>query len=164
MGFSSQGYWSGLPFCSPVGHVLSELSTMTRPSWVALHGMAYSFIELDKAAVHVITWYKTIYIAFSPRLCFKSVSFFFSKECVHFIHIFTLMDMELFSILLLSFPFLRGYGDASVVFHDISNLCYPVSSWSFWLDVHQLCSHSWRPRFGFIKFLDHFPIFCWLWL
>ena len=27
---------------------------MTRPSWVALHGMAHSFIELDKAVVHVI--------------------------------------------------------------------------------------------------------------
>ena len=33
---------------------LSELSTMTHPSWVALHGMAHSFIELDKAVVHVI--------------------------------------------------------------------------------------------------------------
>ena len=32
-------------------HVLSELSTMTRLSWVALHGMAHSFIELDKAVV-----------------------------------------------------------------------------------------------------------------
>ena len=30
-------------------HILSELSTMTRPSWVALHGMIHSFIELDKA-------------------------------------------------------------------------------------------------------------------
>ena len=29
MGFSRQKYWSGLPFPSPVGHVLSELSTMT---------------------------------------------------------------------------------------------------------------------------------------
>ena len=28
---------------------------MTRSSWVALHGMAYSFIELDKAVVHVIS-------------------------------------------------------------------------------------------------------------
>ena len=28
---------------------------MTRPSWVALHGKAYSFIELDKAVVHVIS-------------------------------------------------------------------------------------------------------------
>ena len=27
---------------------------MTRPSWVALHGMAHTFIELDKAVVHVI--------------------------------------------------------------------------------------------------------------
>ena len=29
-------------------------ATMTCPSWVALHGMAHSFIELDKAVVHVI--------------------------------------------------------------------------------------------------------------
>ena len=28
---------------------------MTHPSWEALHGMAYSFIELDKAVVHVIS-------------------------------------------------------------------------------------------------------------
>ena len=32
----------------PVDHVLSELSTMTPPSWLALHGMTHSFIELDK--------------------------------------------------------------------------------------------------------------------
>ena len=31
---------------SPVGHILSELPTMTRLSWVALHGMAHSFIGL----------------------------------------------------------------------------------------------------------------------
>ena len=37
-----------------MNHILSELSTMTSPSWVALHGMAHSFIELDKAVVHVI--------------------------------------------------------------------------------------------------------------
>ena len=42
------------PFLSPVDHILSELSNMTGPSWVALHGMAHSFIELDKAVVHVI--------------------------------------------------------------------------------------------------------------
>ena len=45
---------SGLSFPSPVDHVLSELSTMTRQSWVALHGMAHSFIELDKAVVYMI--------------------------------------------------------------------------------------------------------------
>ena len=34
MGFSRQEYWSGLPFPSPVDHILSELSTKTHPSWV----------------------------------------------------------------------------------------------------------------------------------
>ena len=34
---------------------MSELSTMTHPSWVALHGMAHSFIELDKAVVQMIS-------------------------------------------------------------------------------------------------------------
>ena len=33
---------------------MSELSAMTRTSWEPLHGMAHSFIELDKAVVHVI--------------------------------------------------------------------------------------------------------------
>ena len=45
---------SGLPLPSPVDHVLSELSTLICPSWVALHGMAHSFIELHKAVVNVI--------------------------------------------------------------------------------------------------------------
>ena len=55
MGFSWQEYWSGLPFSSPVDHVLSELSTITCPSWVALHDKAHSSFELDKAVVHVIS-------------------------------------------------------------------------------------------------------------
>ena len=54
MEFSRQEYWSGLPFPSPVDHVLSELCIMTHPSLVALHGMPHGFIELDKAVVHVI--------------------------------------------------------------------------------------------------------------
>ena len=33
---------------------MSELSTMTYLSWVVLHVMTHSFIELDKAVVHVI--------------------------------------------------------------------------------------------------------------
>ena len=40
-------------FPSPVDHILSELSTMSHPSWVALHGMAHGFL-LDKFMVHVI--------------------------------------------------------------------------------------------------------------
>ena len=53
-GFSRQEYQNGLPFPSPVDHILSELSTMTHLSWVALHCMAHSFLELDQAVVHVI--------------------------------------------------------------------------------------------------------------
>ena len=53
MGFSRQEYWSGLPFPSPVDHILSDLSTMTRPSWVAPHGMAL-FHWVKQAVVHVI--------------------------------------------------------------------------------------------------------------
>ena len=64
MGFSRQEYWSGLPFPSPVDHVLSELSTMTRPSWVALHGMVHSFIELDKAVVHVVSFISFLIVVF----------------------------------------------------------------------------------------------------
>ena len=35
-----QEYCRGLQFPSPVDHILSELSTISRPSWVALHSMA----------------------------------------------------------------------------------------------------------------------------
>ena len=50
--FSQPVYWDDLPFPPPVDHLLSELSAMTSPSWVALHGMAYSFIELCKPLHH----------------------------------------------------------------------------------------------------------------
>ena len=56
MGFSRQECWSGLSFPSPVDHILSELSTMTHLSWVTLHAMAHSFIELDKAVVMWLDW------------------------------------------------------------------------------------------------------------
>ena len=65
MGFSRQEYWNGLPFPSPVDHILSELSTMTHPFWVALQGMAHSFIELDKAVVHVISLISFLWLWFS---------------------------------------------------------------------------------------------------
>ena len=65
MGFSRQEYWSGLPFPSPVDHVLSEVSTMTHPSWVALHNIAHSFIDLDKAVVHVVSLISFLWLWFS---------------------------------------------------------------------------------------------------
>ena len=60
MGFSRQEYWCGLPYPSPVDHILSDLSTMTRPSWVAPQAWL-SFIELDKAVV--LVW--LIWLVFS---------------------------------------------------------------------------------------------------
>ena len=41
-----------IPFSS--GPLFSGLSTLTHLSWVALRGLVHSFIELDKAVVHVI--------------------------------------------------------------------------------------------------------------
>ena len=65
MEFSRQEYWSGLPFSSPVDHIPSDLSTMTHPSWVVLHIMAHSFMELDKAMVHVISLISFLWLWFS---------------------------------------------------------------------------------------------------
>ena len=58
--------WFAIPF--PVDHVLSEISTMTHLSWVALRGMAHSFIELDIAVVHVISLVSFLLWWFSFRL------------------------------------------------------------------------------------------------
>ena len=65
MEFSRQVYWSGLPFPSPVDRILSQLCIMTCPSWVVLYDMAYSFIELDKAVVHVISLISLLWLWFS---------------------------------------------------------------------------------------------------
>ena len=65
MGFSRQEYWSSLPFPSPVDHVLPELSTIICLSWVALQGLAHSFIELHKAVVLVISLISFLWLWFS---------------------------------------------------------------------------------------------------
>ena len=68
MEFSWLEYWTGFPFPPPVDQGVSELFTMTCPSWVTLHGMAHSFIELCKPLLHhkavihervtnLISWY-----------------------------------------------------------------------------------------------------------
>ena len=46
-------------------HIVSELSTMTYLSWVVLHGMTHSFIELDNAVVHVISLVSSVSVVFS---------------------------------------------------------------------------------------------------
>jgi len=65
MWFSRQEYWSGLPLPFPVDHIVSELSTMTYLSWVVLHVMTHSFIELDNAVVHVISLVSFLWLWFS---------------------------------------------------------------------------------------------------
>ena len=50
--FSWQVHWAGLPFPPPVDHIFSELSAVTRPSWVVLHGMAHSFIKSHRPLHH----------------------------------------------------------------------------------------------------------------
>ena len=64
-GVLRQEYLSDLPLPPPVDHVLSELSTMTCLSWVVLHGMAHSFIELDKSVIHVISLISFLWLHFS---------------------------------------------------------------------------------------------------
>ena len=68
MQFSRQEYWSGLPFLSPVGHVLSDFSTMTHPSSMVLYGMAHSFIKLDKTVVLVIRLFNFLWLWISVSL------------------------------------------------------------------------------------------------
>lgn len=65
MVLSRQDYWSGLPFPSPVDYISSDLSFMPRPSWISLPSMAHSFIELDKAVVHVISLIIFLWLWFS---------------------------------------------------------------------------------------------------
>ena len=67
-GFSRQEYQNGLPFPSPVDHILSKLFTVIRLSWGALHSLAHRFIELDKAVIHVISLVSFLCLWFSVCL------------------------------------------------------------------------------------------------
>ena len=59
--------WFAIPFSSGP----PELSNMTHPSWVVLQVMAHSFIELDKAMVHVIRLVSFLWLWF--LVCLRSV-------------------------------------------------------------------------------------------
>ena len=67
-GFSRQECWSGLPFPSPVDHVLSEFSTWPVHLGWPYNGMAHSFIELDKAVIHVVSLVSFLWLWFSAQL------------------------------------------------------------------------------------------------
>ena len=72
LGFSRQEYWSGLPFPSAVDHILSDLSTMIRPSWVALQAWL-SFIELDNAVI--LVWLDWLVFCDYGFICLPSYTF-----------------------------------------------------------------------------------------
>ena len=72
VGFSRQEYWSDVALSSPVYQVLPELSAVTHLSWVALHGTTHSFIELDKAVVHVISLVSFLCFSLWFSLCLPS--------------------------------------------------------------------------------------------
>ena len=74
MGFSRQEYWHGLPFLSPVDHILSDVSTW--PAHLGWPHMAWlSFIELDKAVFHVIRLASCLWLWFqSVRPLMPSLS------------------------------------------------------------------------------------------
>ena len=56
-----------IPFSSDSCFVRTP--TMTCPSWVALHDLAHSFIELHKAVVHVMVWLAFSACGFGPGGC-----------------------------------------------------------------------------------------------
>ena len=70
--FYRQGYWSALPFLSPVDHICQN-----SPPWPVCLGWPYmawlSFIDLDKAVVHVIRmasclwfWFQSVFPLMPP--------------------------------------------------------------------------------------------------
>ena len=115
LGFSKQEYWSGLIFPSPVDHVLSELSTMTHMSWVALHSMAQSFIELDKAVVYVISLVRFLWLWFSDCLTsdgegYEAYGSFLMGECYWGGNGLVLMGRAMLSKFLIQFSIDGGRG------------------------------------------------------
>ena len=55
--------WFSIPFFS--GPCFAKVSTITHPSWVALHSTAHHFIELHKAMIHVIILVSFLWFFFS---------------------------------------------------------------------------------------------------
>ena len=60
--------WFAVPFS--VDHVLSELSTISHPSWVALQCIAHNFTELHQPMIHLFIWVSFLWLWFSFYLLF----------------------------------------------------------------------------------------------
>ena len=57
--------WFAIPFSSGPLEFCQNYPPWSRPSCVALQGMAHSFIELDKAVIHVISLVSFLWLWFS---------------------------------------------------------------------------------------------------
>ena len=85
-------------------HILSEFSTMTCLSWVALHGMAHSFIELCKPLCHD----KAVIHEGDTHICI----------CLHIYVLFTLFSFVGYYKILSIVPFA-----ISVQFNSVTQSC-----------------------------------------
>ena len=74
-----------IAFPPPVGHILSELFTVTYLSWVTLQGMTHKFIKLHEPLHKVVIneeRYECTTIYFVYLWIFKLHCFAFNKRCV----------------------------------------------------------------------------------
>ena len=123
-------------FPSPVDNILSGLSIMTRPFWVALHGMTHSFIELDKAAVHVIRLvsFLCLWIFSLSALCWRKIrGLWMLRDGIEWLReklALVLMGRALLSKSLIQFSvdgtvfppcYLPGAKDSSFIFGGVSS-------------------------------------------
>ena len=132
MGFSRQEYWSGLPFLSPVDHILSDLSTMTRSlGWP--HTAWLSFTESDKAVVHVIRLASCLWLWFQSVCPLMSS---LSAYCLTWVSL-TLDMGYLFTAApakhsCLPWPWMRGSSSQLLLrstFRKLRSRHSPITSW-----------------------------------
>ena len=124
--FSCLVYWSGLPFPPPVNHVLSELSTMTPLSWMALHSMTHNFIELHKPFAMTRQWsMKGIFLRHS-----------FPCEWMSYLCSYLLPGFPFF------FSYLRIYSLQEALSDSLTQFCLraPQTSCTFFHRSHHSCN------------------------
>ena len=88
--------WFAIP--SLVDHVLSEFCTMTHPSILGgptCHGSSHSFIELDKAMVHVIRDVRVLYILSQHQQIVTILLLPFQFGWLSFLYLTWLLYLEL---------------------------------------------------------------------
>ena len=75
-GFSRQEYWSGLPFPSSVDHILSELFTMTRLSWVMYRCESWTIKKAERWRIDVFElwyWRRLLRVPWTARRSSQSI-------------------------------------------------------------------------------------------